>query len=98
MELKAIRDEKLYQPRFSTFEEYCTARWEMGKREVDELLEAVECADKLTKADGMRRTKTGTIVPDLPRDPGDTLLSFPIKRLAKARPGSSDTRMTRPAT
>jgi len=48
--LKAIKDEKLYRAKFSTFEDYCHERWGLSDKHSYRLIEAYTCVDKLQKA------------------------------------------------
>lgn len=53
--LLAIRDKRLYRADYSTFEDYCRERWQMGRNYVNKLITAAEVV-----------TNLGTNVPILP--------------------------------
>jgi hypothetical protein len=40
--LLAIRDSRLYRAEFRTFEDYCRERWQMGRRNAYQLIEAAQ--------------------------------------------------------
>jgi hypothetical protein len=46
--LKEIRDRRLYQLEFATFESYCRERWDMSRAYSDRLITAAEVVDLLT--------------------------------------------------
>lgn len=45
--LAAIRDKRLYRGPYQTFEDYCRARWGMGRRYANRIVEAAEVAERL---------------------------------------------------
>jgi hypothetical protein len=45
--LCSVRDEKLYLPRYSSFEEYCESRWQIKTRHARRLIKSVEISENL---------------------------------------------------